>query len=113
MKTIPDSIKSEVLRRWLNGETYQRISEETGVSTGAISEIIEEYRQKAPDIDGLRQLRLTLGKAKASLHDALRGAQFLTKLDESQFDSKYLPGCLALINKRANVHLNSSPPAVD
>jgi hypothetical protein len=116
LKTIPDSIKSEVLRRWLNGETYQRISEETGVSTGAISEIIEEYRQKAPDIDGLRQLRLTLGKAKASLHDALRGAQFLTKLDESQFDSKYLPGCLALIKQageRAPELISSSGRLID
>jgi chromosome segregation ATPase len=99
LKPISGSIKTEVLRRWLNGETYQRISEETGVSMGAISEIIEEYRQKAPDIDGLRQLRLALGKAKASLPDALRGAQFLTKIDELQFDSKYLPGCLALIKQ--------------
>jgi chromosome segregation ATPase len=89
----------EVLRRWLNGETYRPIGAELGLSTGVISEIIEEYRQKAPDIDGLRQLRLALGKAKASLPDALRGAQFLTKIDELQFDSKYLPGCLALIKQ--------------
>jgi len=99
LKPISDSVKLEVLRRWLNGETYRPIGAELGLSTGVISEIIEEYRQKAPDIDGLRQLRLALGKAKASLPDALRGAQFLTKIDELQFDSKYLPGCLALIKQ--------------
>jgi len=99
LKPIPDSIKIEVLRRWLNGETYRPIGAELGLSTGVISEIIEEYRQKAPDIDGLRQLRLALGKAKARLPEALRGAQFLTKIDELQFDSKYLPGCLALIKQ--------------
>jgi peptidoglycan hydrolase CwlO-like protein len=64
---------------------------------GAISKIIEEYRQRSADLDELRKLHLELRHAKASSADALRGAQFLRTLDELEFDSKHLPECLEFI----------------
>jgi hypothetical protein len=77
--------------------TVRRISERTGASMGAISKIIEENRQRTPDLDELRKLHLELRGAKASLADALRGAKFLRTLDELEFDSKHLPACLEFI----------------
>ena len=97
MRPIPDSTKLEVLGLWLEGMTYRQISARSGASTGAISEIIKEYRQRTPDLDELRKLHLELSDAKASSADALRGARFLRGLDELEFDSKYLPECLEFI----------------
>ncbi|MGA2784393.1 MAG: hypothetical protein ABSF09_06820 [Candidatus Bathyarchaeia archaeon] len=97
MRPTPDSVKREVLRLWFEGATYREIAAREGLSLGVISKIIEEYRQKASDIDELRRLYTAL--KQASLPDALRGARFLQTLDESGFDSKYLPQCLDFIKK--------------
>ena len=97
MRPTPDSVKEDVLRLWFERETYRQIAARKGLSLGAISKIIEEYRQKTSDIDELRRLHTAL--KQASLPDALRGARFLQTLDESGFDSKHLPQCLDFIKK--------------
>ncbi|MGA3297396.1 MAG: hypothetical protein ABSD41_08090 [Candidatus Bathyarchaeia archaeon] len=99
MRPTPDSVKEEVLRLWFEGETYRQIAAREGLSLGVISKIVEEYRQKTSDIDELRRLYTALKQVQASLPDALRGAQFLQNLDESGFDSKYLPQCLDFIKR--------------
>jgi len=99
MRPTPDSVKEEVLRLWFEGETYRQIAASEGLSLGVISKIVEEYRQKTSDIDELRRLYTALKQVQASLPDALRGAQFLQNLDESGFDSKYLPQCLDFIKR--------------
>ena len=99
MRPTPDSVKEEVLRLWLEGETYRQITAREELSLGVISKIVEEYRQKASDIDELRRLYTELRQAQASLPDALRGARFLQNLDEWEFDSKYLPQCLSFVKE--------------
>jgi chromosome segregation ATPase len=99
LRPIPDSVRIEVLRLWLDGMTYRQISARAGLSIGVISKIIEEYRQRTPDIEELRRLHLALRDVQASLPDALRGARFLRNLDEREFDSKYLPQCLDFIKE--------------
>jgi hypothetical protein len=99
LRLIPDEVKRQILRLWMDGMTLRQISLEKKVSTGEISNIINVYRQGAPDLDELRKLHLVLGEAKTRLPDALRGAEFLRSLDELEFDSKYLPECLNFIRK--------------
>src|SRR5208282_4345176 len=99
MRPTPDSVKAEVLRLWFEGETYRQIAATEGLSIGVISKIVEEYRQRASDIDELRRLYTALKQAQASLPDALRGARFLQNLDESGFDSKYLQLCLDFVKR--------------
>jgi DNA repair exonuclease SbcCD ATPase subunit len=92
-------VKKKILELWLGVATYRQISAITRVSTGAISEIIGEYRQRTHDLEELRKLHLELRKTKISLPDALRGARFLRSLDELEFDSKHLPECLKFIKR--------------
>lgn len=94
MRPIPDSVKLEIQRLWLDGMTYRDISTRTEASIGTISEIIKEYRQRSSDLDDLRKLHLELRKAKINLPDALRGARFLRNLDELELDRNYLAKCL-------------------
>ncbi len=94
MRPIPDSVKLEIQRLWLDGMTYRDMSTRTEASTGTISEIIKEYRQRSSDLDDLRKLHLELRKAKINLPDALRGARFLRNLDELELDRNYLAKCL-------------------
>jgi DNA repair exonuclease SbcCD ATPase subunit len=103
LRPVSDSVKKKILELWLGGTTYRQISAMTGASTGAISKIIGEYRQKTPDLEELRKLHLELREAKITLLDALRGARFLRSLDELEFDSKRLIECLKFI-KRGGEH---------
>lgn len=97
MRPILDSVKEQVRSLWLGGMTYRQIHAQLGLSIGVISDIIQEHRERLPDIDDLRKLHLALREIKADLPDALRGAQFLRRLDELDFDSKDLPRTLNFI----------------
>jgi DNA repair exonuclease SbcCD ATPase subunit len=77
--------------------TYRQISAKTETSTGRISEIIAQYRQRTPDLEELKKLHQALRETRMSLADALRGAGFLRSLDEQDFDSKDLRECLNFI----------------
>ena len=77
----PES-KARALRLWLSGLTYRAVTEETGVSLGAMNELVNEARKKAPDIDDLRQLNVTLQKSGVALADAIRACSVISQLHE-------------------------------
>jgi DNA repair exonuclease SbcCD ATPase subunit len=74
--------KARALRLWLSGLTYRVINEKTGVSLGAMNDLVNEARKKAPDIDDLRQLNVTLQKSDIPLVDAIRACSVISQLDE-------------------------------
>jgi len=77
----PES-KARALRLWLSGLTYRAVSEKTGVSLGTMNELVNEARKKAPDIDDLRQLNVTLQKSGVALADAIRACSVISQLHE-------------------------------
>jgi transcriptional regulator with XRE-family HTH domain len=52
---IPRPIRVQVIRSWLEGKSRDKIAEEIGISTGAVSSIIEDFRRDDPHFDLLRE----------------------------------------------------------
>ena len=71
----PESIKSAVIQQWLEGKSRDLIAADTGLSTGALTNIIEEWRQNLgiPLAKDLRELAITLKKIGISANQCALG----------------------------------------
>jgi len=101
---LKPEVKAKALRLWLNGLTYRLINEKTGVSLGAMNELVNEARKKAPDIDDLRQLNIALQKSDASVLDAVRGAKLLDKINVLGVSLERLGGFVNIVDKISSEH---------
>ena len=88
---VPEAARRAVISLWLRLVAFRDIAASTGVSLGTVSNIIEEEKKRAPDLESLRQLSNDLSKAKANIADALRGAQLLSTIDASNLSTVNLP----------------------
>jgi predicted nucleic acid-binding Zn-ribbon protein len=72
---ISETIKKIVLHDWLEGRSREEISSRNKISTGAVSNIIEEWRTDLAnyDIDALRVLSLSLKKFKITPEKSAAG----------------------------------------
>src|SRR5690349_6461602 len=57
---IPKPIKLDVIRKWLEGKSRNKIAKEVGIGAGTVSGIIEEFRQNDPEFDLLREVAVKL-----------------------------------------------------
>ena len=71
----PDSIKSAVIQQWLEGKPRDLIAADTGLSTGAATNIIDEWRQNLgiPLAKDLREFAITLKKIGISANQCALG----------------------------------------
>jgi hypothetical protein len=71
----PESIKSAVIQQWLEGKSRDLIAADTGLSTGAATNIIDEWRQNLgiPLANDLRELAITLKKIGISANQCALG----------------------------------------
>jgi len=81
-RKIPRAVKDQAFRLWLQGCSYREIHDKTGMSLGAINQMVAEARRKIPSIEELRQLNIMLRKSDLSAYDAVRGARLLDMLNE-------------------------------
>ena len=72
---ISETIKKIVLNEWLEGRSREEISSRNRISTGAVSNIIEEWRTDLAnyDIDALRALSLSLKNFKLTPEKSAAG----------------------------------------
>jgi len=96
---LKPEVKARALRLWLSGLAYRAINEKTGVSLGAMNELVNEARKKAPDIDDLRQLNIALQKSGASVLDVARGAKLLDRINVLGVSLERLEGFIGIIDK--------------
>ena len=94
----PDSYDM-VFGLWMEGCSYRRISERTGVSTGKISQIIRFKRSRTLDLDNLRNFNLNIQNRNMSLTDLERTSNLLNKLNESGLSLSDIPSCIELCEK--------------
>ena len=99
VRQIPNKIRRNVVKLWLDANTYREISARAGVSIGVISSIIAKERGRVPDIDELRELKVALIQANANPIDALRGAAFLEKLNDLSIPMTRIQVCINLLNQ--------------
>jgi hypothetical protein len=71
----PESIKSAVIQQWLEGKPRDLIAADTGLSSGAATNIIDEWRQNLgiPLANDLRELAITLKKIGISANQCAEG----------------------------------------
>jgi hypothetical protein len=91
---IAEPVKSSVIQRWLQGKTRDDIARENGLSSGAVSTIVSEWRLKLglASADELRELGTAMNKAGISAAQCalgFRAAMIMTDLGvkEENFDS--------------------------
>ncbi len=61
---LPENIKSAVIQQWLQGNARDLIAVDTGLSAGAVTNIIDQWRRglSYPLADDLRELAVTFKK---------------------------------------------------
>ena len=97
-QTSPE-VKEKIFELWVKGKNYREIKEETGVSIGAISNIVGGKRGGIPDIEELRALNRALKQADITVKDSLKGAVFLDKLSALNIQVDRIPACINLLNQ--------------
>jgi predicted nuclease with TOPRIM domain len=95
-RKIPQKIKNKIIELWLRGESYRKISLETKVSLGAISEIINEKRKEFPELDELRELFMRLSREGSTVSDAMRGGALLDTLNELEISLREMDDYLVI-----------------
>lgn len=58
--SIPRTIKVEVIRKWLQGETRDQIAQELDIGAGTVSNVVQECRQNDLEFDLMRQVAVKL-----------------------------------------------------
>ncbi len=89
---IPEHVKSAVIDAWMMGKARDKIALEFTISTGTISNIIEQWQNKIGvyDAKNLRDLGVALKKAKITplqCVDGLRITNIITQLDINEDSS--------------------------
>jgi hypothetical protein len=91
---LPENVKSAVIQQWLQGKTRDFIAYDTGLSAGAVTNIINEWRRALsyPIADELRDLATTFKKIGITATQCALGfrlAMIMTSLgvDEREFES--------------------------
>jgi peptidoglycan hydrolase CwlO-like protein len=79
---LPDSIKSLVIQQWLQGRPRNEIAAGNGLSSGAVTNIVNEWRQNLgfKVSDGLRELATTLKKVGITASECALGFRIATTM---------------------------------
>jgi transcriptional regulator with XRE-family HTH domain len=86
---IPRPIRLQVIRTWLEGKSRDKIAKELGISTGAVSNIIKDFRKDDPQFDLLREVAVKLKDQNMDIqffaplvrvYEALREKGLLTRI---------------------------------
>jgi DNA repair exonuclease SbcCD ATPase subunit len=91
---IPENVKSAVVQQWLQGKARDLIAAGTGLSTGAVTNIIIEWRRglSYPLVDELRELAITFKKIGITATQCALGFRLATIMKnigvhEQEFES--------------------------
>jgi hypothetical protein len=75
--TIPYHLKIKVLHEHLAGIKREEIAKNNGISTGAVSMIVDEFRKDIPDIDKLREMTVQIKATGYDVNDYFRAIRHI------------------------------------
>jgi transcriptional regulator with XRE-family HTH domain len=81
---VPNPIKVEVIRKWLEGKSREQIVKEVGIGAGTVSSILKENRQNDPPFDLMREVAVKLrrqGDSVESFAPLVRCREILRKIE--------------------------------
>src|SRR5918995_4917394 len=89
---IPDHIRSAVIDAWMKGKSRDKIASEFNISTGSVSNIIEQWQNKIGvfEANNLRELGLALKKAGISPIQCANGLRINNILNQLGIDDDHL-----------------------
>ncbi len=103
--SVPNPSKSLVIQRWLQGEQRDRIADESGLSAGAVTNVVNKWKQEIGLANAveLRELAVTLKKigiSPAQCATGFRVAMMINRLGvrEDKFES-FISDIYARCNK--------------
>ena len=89
---IPDHIRSAIINAWMSGKSRDKIAPEVNISTGSVSNIIEQWEHKIGvfDAKNLRELGLALKKAGITPVQCANGLRIYNILNQLGIDDDHL-----------------------
>jgi hypothetical protein len=88
----PEHIKSDIIDAWMMGKTRDKIASEFTISTGSVSNIIEQWQNRIGvfDANNLRELGLALKKAAISPVQCVDGLRITNITNQLGIDKDHL-----------------------
>lgn len=85
---ISDSVKANVIREWLKGTVRDTNASKNGISAGAVSSIVNEWKARLdyPILDELREFTVTLKNSGTSLAQCASGLRLVVMLQNIGVD---------------------------
>lgn len=107
---LPESLKSGVVQQWLKGLERDKIASEHGLSGGAVTNIVNEWRQAMdfPVADELRELAVTLKKIGITPGECAIGCRVSMMMNRVGVGNDHLQSFLSEVYKRV-VDLGLTP----
>ena len=65
---VPDTIKTQVIKEWIQGISRDKIAQENNIGSGTVTGIIQQTKSDIPDIDLIRELSLKIKKENLDLN---------------------------------------------
>ena len=89
---ISDHIRSAIINAWMSGKSRDKIAPEVNISTGSVSNIIEQWQNKIGvfDAKNLRELGLALKKAGITPVQCANGLRINNILNQLGIDDDHL-----------------------
>ncbi|MGE0242539.1 MAG: hypothetical protein AB7F53_03205 [Nitrososphaeraceae archaeon] len=89
---IPEHIKQLIIDAWMMGKTRDKIATEFNISTGSVSNIIEQWQNSvgAFDANSLRELGLALKKAEITPVQCVDGLRITNIIKQLGIDESHL-----------------------
>jgi hypothetical protein len=110
---IPESLKSAVIQQWLQGVERDKIALEFGISAGAVTNIVNEWRQVIdfPVADELRELAVNLRKIGITPGECAIGCRVSRLMNKLGIGNDQFQSFLSDIYKRS-VELGLTPQSI-
>jgi hypothetical protein len=87
MRKTPPDVERQILFALLNGESYQDAGDGNDVGKATVNRIVEDAREKIPDFDDLRELKIRLNRYGLSVSEVL---QSLENQEQEKPDISYI-----------------------
>ena len=102
---IPEHIKSAIIDAWLMGKTRDNIASEFNISTGSVSNVIEQWQNRIGlfEANNLRELGLALKKAGISPVQCVVGLRINNIIKQLGIDENHLFDFLTKIYNESKV----------
>ncbi len=102
-RPVTDELKDIVIRKYLQDIGRNETARDTGLGTGTVTNIIQEFNDKLAEYEpeAIRELTEKLRKAGISPNDCVRGSQMVNKMSDLGIDKDKCLTAIEIIQTRS------------